>query len=106
MSDNLLSFHALTLLQPSVVIHENKSCWKTFQKHPLLVSGVGLDGELARVEKFVCHLYGTPEEPTTNHARLQLFVKATKGLEMLPWNFMQYVSTTRHISGCKQTKIT
>jgi len=30
------------------------------------------------------HLYGTPEHPTTNHARLQLFVKAKKGLDMLP----------------------
>jgi len=31
----------------------------------------------------VCHLYGTPKQPTINHARLQLFGKAKKGVEML-----------------------
>jgi hypothetical protein len=84
--DNLLSFHALTGCDTTSAFsgHGKKSCWRTFQKHPLLVSGVGRDGELAPVEEFVCHLYGTPEQPTTNHARLHLFGKAKKVLEMLP----------------------
>jgi len=58
--------------------------WKTFQKYPFLVSGVGHDGEIAPTEEFVRHLYGTPKEQTINHTRLQLFGKAKKGLEMLP----------------------
>jgi len=44
---------------------------------------VGHDEELIPVEEFVCHLYGTPEQPTTNHARLHLFGKIKKGLEIL-----------------------
>jgi len=56
---------------------------KAFQKHPLLVSAVGHDGGLAPAETFVCPLYGTPEQLTTNHARLQLFGKAKKGLGIL-----------------------
>jgi len=52
--------------------------------YPLLVSGIGHDGGFAPVEGFICHLYGTPQQPTPNHARLQLFGKAKKGLEMLP----------------------
>ena len=34
--------------------------------------------------KSLCHLYGTPEQPTTKHGRIQLFCKAKNGLEMLP----------------------
>ena len=84
--DNLLSFHALTDCDTTSAFngHWKKSCWKIFQKHPLLVIEVGHDGELAPVEEFVCHLYGTPEQPTINHARLHLFGKAKNSLEILP----------------------
>ena len=34
--------------------------------------------------EYVCHLYGAPEQLTTNNARLQLFGKANNGLETLP----------------------
>ena len=64
--------------------HGKKSYWKTSQKHPFLVRGVGHDGEIPPVEEFVCHLYDTPKPPSINHARLQLFGKANKGLEMVP----------------------
>ena len=84
--DNLLSFHALTGCDTtsSFTGHGKKSCWKTFEKQPLLVKGIGRDGELASIEQFVCHLYGTPEQSNVNNSRLQLFGKANKGLEMLP----------------------
>ena len=55
-----------------------------FQNHPHLVQGIGCDGELAQIEQFVCHLYGTSEQPTVDNVRLQLFGKAKLGLEMLP----------------------
>ena len=79
VGDNLLSFYALTSCDTTSAFsgHGKKSCWRTFQKHPLLV-GVGRDGELAPVEKSVCHLYDTLDQSTTNHARLQLFGKAKK----------------------------
>lgn len=84
--DNLLSFHALTGCDTTSSFHGHgkKMCWKIFEKQPLLVKGIGRDGELAPIEQFVCHLYGAPEQPTIDHARLQLFGKAQKGLEMLP----------------------
>jgi len=48
--------------------HGKKSCWKTFQSHPILVSWVSHDGELATFFKeFLCHLYSTPKQSTTNH---------------------------------------
>jgi len=50
----------------------------------LSVVGVCHDGELPPVEEFVCHLCDTPEQSTINNARLQLFGKAMKALEMLP----------------------
>ena len=51
--DNLLSFHALTGCDTTSAFSSDgkKSYWKTFQKHPFLVSGVGYDGELAAVEE-------------------------------------------------------
>jgi len=82
--DNLLSFHALTGSDTTLALRGKRSYWKTFQNYPLLISGVGHDGELAPVKGFVCHLCGTPKQRTTNLARLQLFGKAMSGLEMLP----------------------
>ena len=34
--------------------------------------------------QFVGHLYGTPAQPTVEHARLHLFGKGNRALEMLP----------------------
>jgi len=81
LRDTILRFHALTGCDTTSAFsgHGNKSCWKTFQKDTFLVSRVGHDGEIAPVEEFVCHLYGTPKQPTINHTRLQLFGKAKKG---------------------------
>lgn len=83
---NLLSFHALTGCDTTSAFsgHGKKKCWKIFQNQPLLVNGIGRDGELPPIEQFVCHMYGAPEQPAVNHARLHLFGKAKKGLEMLP----------------------
>ena len=59
-----------------------------FQNHPHLVHGIGHDEEsqqlnhLCPIEPFVCHLSGAPELPTVDKVRLQLFDKASRGLEM------------------------
>ena len=86
LRDNLLGFHALTGCNKTSAFsgHGKRSCWKTFQNHPHLVQGIGHDGELAPIEQFVCHLYGTPEQQTVVNARLQLFGKGKLGLEMVP----------------------
>jgi len=86
LRDNLLCFHAFTGCDTSSAFsgHGKQSCWKTFKNHPHLVQGIGRDGELAPIEQFVCHLYGTPEQQTVDNARLQLFGKGKLGLEMLP----------------------
>ena len=83
---NLLSVHALTGCDTTSAFHgyRKKSCWKTFLNQPLLVAGIGRDGELAPIEQFVCHLYGGPKQSSVDQARLQLFGKANEGLEMLP----------------------
>jgi len=84
--ENLLSFHALTGCDTTSAFsgHGKKTCWKTFQSQPLLVSGIGRDGELAQVEQFVCHLYGVPAQPSVDQARFHVFGKAKKGLDLLP----------------------
>jgi hypothetical protein len=50
----------------------------------MLVSGIGRDGDFSAVEQFVCKLYSIPDQITVNSARLQLFSKAKKDLELLP----------------------
>ncbi len=47
----LLSFHALTGCDTTSAFHGygKKSCWKTFLNQPLLVAGIGRDGELAPI---------------------------------------------------------
>ncbi|KAG7161336.1 hypothetical protein Hamer_G013968 [Homarus americanus] len=79
----LLSFHDFTGYDTtsSFSRHGKKKCWKT--TNPLLVKGIGRDGDLSPFVQFVCHVYGTSEQPTINYARLQLFSKAKKSLEML-----------------------
>ena len=86
LRDNLLGFHAFTGSDTTSAFsgYGKRSCWKTFQNHPHLVQGIGRDGELAPIEQFVCHLYGTPEQQTVVNARLQLFGKGKLGLEMVP----------------------
>ena len=82
----MLSFHALTGCDTTSAFHGygKKSCWKTFLNQPLLVAGIGRDGELAPIEQFGCHLYGRPEQSSVDQAMLQRFGKAKKGWEMLP----------------------
>ena len=86
MKTHLLSFHALTGCDTTSAFHGygRKSCWKTFLNQPLLVAGIGRDGELALIEQFGCHRYGRPEQSSVDQTRLQLVGKAKKGLEMLP----------------------
>lgn len=84
--DNLIPFHALTGCDSASSFsgHGKKSCWKIFHKEPLLVSGIGQDGPLEDIEKFVCKLYGNASLSNVDSARAYLFGKAKKGLEMLP----------------------
>ena len=86
LRDNLLGFHAFTGCDTTSAFssHDKRSCWKTFQNHRHFLQGIGRDGELAAIEQFVCHLYGSPEQQTVDNARLQLFGKGKLGLEMLP----------------------
>ena len=86
LRDDLLSVHAFTDCDTTSAFsgHGKRSCWKTFQNHPHLVQGIGHVGELAPIEQFICHLYGTTEQQTVDNARLQLFGKGKLGLEMLP----------------------
>ena len=53
-------------------------------KDPLLLEGIGRDGELGPVEQFVCNLYGSPELQTVNSVRVSMFSKAKAGMELLP----------------------
>ena len=76
------STHAI---QPPPFMVMGRSCaGKPLRKQPLLVKGISRDGDLTPIEQFLCYLHGTPEQPTVNHVRLQLFGKAKKGLEILP----------------------
>ena len=86
MKTNLPSFYSLTGYDTTSAFHGygKKSCWKTFLNQPLVVVGIGRDGELAPIEQFVCHLYGRPDQSSVDQARLQLFGKAKNGLEILP----------------------
>jgi len=64
--------------------HGKKTYWKVFESQPHLVNGIGRDGDLSSVEQFVCLLNGSTTQSHVDQARLQLFSKARKGLEMLP----------------------
>jgi len=83
---NLLSFHALMGCDTTSSFsgQGKKSCWKIFQNHPNLVSGVGRDGQFQDAKRFVCLLYGTPDAATIDHSRLEIFSRAKKGLDQLP----------------------
>ena len=100
LRDNLLGFQAFTGCDTTSAFsgHSKRSCWKTFQNHPHLVQGIGRDGELAPIEQFVCHLYGTFEQQTVDNARLQLFGKGRLGL------FTPHAPTIKQRSGCRQTR--
>ena len=81
-----MSFHALTSCDTvsSFSGYGKKKCWKIFQKQPDSVSSIGRNGELDLIEQFVCRLYGVPTQTDVNQARLHLFVKGRKELDMLP----------------------
>ena len=76
--ENLLGFHALTGCDTSSAFsgHGKNTCWAIFQSQPLLVSGIGRDGELALIEQFVFLLYCCSTLSNVNQARLKLFKKA------------------------------
>ena len=109
--DTLLSFHALTRCDTTSSFsgQGKKSCWKTFQKHPFLVSGVGHDGELPTVED-LCVTYVThrnSQPPTMPDCsclvRPRRVWRCFLQLDM-PLTFMEYVLSTRQRCCCKQTK--
>ena len=81
-----MSFHALTGCDTvsSFSGYGNKKCWKIFQRQPDSVTSIGRNGELDLIEQFVCRLYGVPTQTDVNQARLHLFVKGRKELDMLP----------------------
>ena len=56
-----------------------------FEQNPELVSQVGRDGDVAKVEQYVCKVYSAPD-PTVgvNQARLDMFEKVQKDLDKLP----------------------
>ncbi|KAG7158982.1 hypothetical protein Hamer_G006374 [Homarus americanus] len=83
--NNLVSFHSLIgsdTVSSFSGPRKNKR-WKVFSDHSLLLHDNGRDGDIADVEKFVCFLYGTPEQHIVDDARVHLLGKAKKTLEML-----------------------
>ena len=86
VSENLLSFHALTGCDTLSLFsgYGKKKCWKIFQRQPDSVSSIGCNGELDLIEQFLCRLYGVPTQTDVNQARLHLFVQGRKKLDMLP----------------------
>jgi len=56
-----------------------------FLQHSELLRGVGRDGTVAKVEQFVCHLYGAPDVTNgCDEARRAIFELGKKSLELLP----------------------
>jgi hypothetical protein len=85
--DSLLGFHAFTGSDTTSSLkgYGKKTCWKIFQIQPNLLAGVGRDGDLLDVQKFLCLLYKVPQPADdVNQARYQIFVKGQKPLECLP----------------------
>ena len=83
MGDNQLSFHGLTGCDTTSALGDHGSPAGKHSRSIHFLPAELVMMESSRQLKFVCHLYGTLEQPTTNHARLQLFYKDKKGLEML-----------------------
>jgi len=75
-----------------------KMCWKVFENEPLLVNGIGRGRKLSPGEQFVCHLYGATIQSNVDQARLQLFSKAKKGLEIAWFQCGQTTSNHRCLS--------
>ena len=87
VTQNILGFHALTGCDStsSFTGHGKKTCWKVYQKHPELLSGVGRDGSMEKAEEFVSLLYDSPfPSEGVDKARYVMFLKGKKTLEMLP----------------------
>ena len=62
-----------------------KSCWKMFIQHPLLLDGVGRDGPFQPVEKLICYLYMAPDvKGGVDKARADIFRRGKKELDHLP----------------------
>ena len=75
-----------------------------FENEPLLVNGIGRDGDLSPGEQFVSHLYGATTQSNVDQVRLQLFSKALRCClqQGMPWPCTFVVPTTKQRSGCKQ----
>ena len=48
------------------------------------MQGVGRDGDINSIEKFVCQLYGVHFKSNVNDARMELFGKGKNSLDMVP----------------------
>jgi len=84
---NILGFHSLTGCDTvsSFAGNGKKTCWQVYVQHPELLHGVGRDGAIADIEQFVCRVYKTPSfTKGCDTARLEVFQKGKKALEMLP----------------------
>ena len=64
-------------------------------KNPNLLSQVGKDGGIEKVEEFVCQLYNAVDATTVNIARCKMFDKGKVALEMLP---LTYDALELHLS--------
>jgi len=86
--ENILGFHALTGCDTTSSFHgiSKKSCWKAYCEAPTLLAGVGRDGDVSSVARYLCGLYGCSKEhePDIDICRYRLFMKARKSLELLP----------------------
>ena len=85
--DNILSIHTFTGSDTTSSIkgYGKRSCWNIFQNQPNLLAGVGHDGNLLGVQKFLCLLYKAPHPAdNVNLARYNIFIKGQKALECLP----------------------
>ena len=100
VSDNLLSFHALTGCDTTSAFsgHGKKSCWKPFQNQPLLVKGTGCDGESSSLP--VWHI----TMPSSNPYVRPKWVWRCYLQPKIPWNFTLHVPTTKERSGSRHTR--
>ena len=87
IQENILGFHALTGCDSTSSFSRfgKKKCWKVFEQHPGLLSGVGRDGSVEPVEEYLCMVYSAPcQFGGVNQARHDMFEKTQSELEKLP----------------------
>lgn len=84
---NILGFHSISGCDTvsSFGGLGKKTCWKVYLQYPELLHGVGRDGTSTDAEQFVCRVYKAPDVfKGCNIARLELFQRGKKALDMLP----------------------